>query len=227
METLQSISPVDSAEIQALCWHRVCKFNRMMKENIKTRAALASLLVMLSLTFRTFSFGQQQEAPVAVSARDAEAVAAFDKGVKDYVSLREGLEDKMPKLSTQSTPEQIEAHLKAFQEIVRKARAGAKPGSLFTPAIARYIRAAIRSEFKGKDLQEWRQTVMEAETKGVPLKVNYPYPEDKELLEMPPTLLLKLPKLPKQVKYRFVNRNMLLVDRENGLIVDYMRNALP
>jgi hypothetical protein len=200
----------------------------MMKENIKTRAILVSLLAMLSLIFAPASLGQQtQDTSLTVSARDSEAIAAFEKGVKDYVSLREGLEDKMPKLSPQSTPEQIAAHLTAFQEIVRKARAGAKPGALFTPAIARYIRAAIRSEFKGKELQEWRKTVMQAETKGVPLKVNFPYPEDKELLEMPPTLLLKLPKLPKQVKYRFVNRNMLLVDRENGLIVDYMRAALP
>jgi hypothetical protein len=38
---------------------------------------------------------------------------------------------------------------------------------------------------------------------------------------------LKLPQLPKQVKYRFVGRHLLLVDRENGLIVDYMKNALP
>ena len=44
---------------------------------------------------------------------------------------------------------------------------------------------------------------------------------------MPPYLLPKLPQLPKQVKYRFVGRNLLLVDRENGLIVDYMTNALP
>jgi hypothetical protein len=47
------------------------------------------------------------------------------------------------------------------------------------------------------------------------------------LLEMPATLLLRLPQLPKQVRYRFVGRNMLLVDRENGLIVDYMTNAVP
>jgi hypothetical protein len=199
-----------------------------MKETIKIRAVLASLLAILSLAFATSSFAQQtQKAPVAASDRDAQAIADFEKGVKEYVTLREGLEDQMPKLSPQSTPEQIEAHLKAFREIVRKARAGAKPGSLFTPAIAQYIRRTIRSEYKGKDLLELRQTVMEAETKGVPLKVNFPYPQDKELLDMPPTLLLKLPKLPKQVKYRFVNRNMLLVDRENGLIVDYMRAALP
>lgn len=44
---------------------------------------------------------------------------------------------------------------------------------------------------------------------------------------MPPTLLLNLPQLPKQVRYRFVGRNLLLVGRENGLIVDYLTGALP
>jgi hypothetical protein len=61
----------------------------------------------------------------------------------------------------------------------------------------------------------------------VPLRVNYPYPESKEFTEMPPTLLLMLPQLPKEVKYRFVGRNLLLVDRDNNVIIDYMTNALP
>ena len=75
---------------------------------------------------------------------------------------------------------------------------------------------------------ELRDAVLkESENKAVPLRVNYPYPESQELLEMPPTLLLRLPPLPKQLRYRFVRNNLLLVDRENGLIVDYMTNALP
>ncbi len=44
---------------------------------------------------------------------------------------------------------------------------------------------------------------------------------------MPPTILLNLPQLPPEVKYRFVGRNMLLVDRDTNLILDYMTNALP
>jgi hypothetical protein len=44
---------------------------------------------------------------------------------------------------------------------------------------------------------------------------------------MSPTLLLALPQLPKQVRYRFVGTNLLIVDRENHLIVDYMTNPLP
>ena len=42
-----------------------------------------------------------------------------------------------------------------------------------------------------------------------------------------PTLLAKLPQLPKEVRYRFVGRNMLLVDRESNVIIDYMPDALP
>lgn len=154
-------------------------------------------------------------------------MATFEQQVKDYVKLREGLEDKMPKLPEDSKPEQIDAHKASFQETVRNARAGAKHGDIFSPGAAEYIRATIRDEFKGQERQELRQTVFEAETQGVTVRVNYPYPESKELVEMPPTLLLRLPQLPKQVRYRFVGQYLLLVDRENGLIIDYMPNALP
>lgn len=199
-----------------------------MKHIIKTRTAAASFLVMLCLICPPASLGFGQQNPQGnISAKDKQTITAFEKSVKDYAALREQLEGKMPKLPEKSTPEQIEAHKKAFEDSVRTARVGAKQGDLFTPAIAKHIRATIRNEFKGKDRQELRKSVLEADTKGVPLRVNYPYPDNKELVEMPPTLLLKLPQLPKQVKYRFVNRHMLLVDRENGLIVDYMLDALP
>ena len=142
--------------------------------------------------------------------------------------MREQLEEKMPKLSKEAKPEEIQTHKTQFQERVRAARKGAKQGDVFTPEAMTFIRATIKDEFKGKERIEFRDTVLnEADTKAVPLRVNYPYPESQELLEMPATLLLRLPQLPKQVRYRFVGQNLLLVDRENGLIVDYMTNALP
>ena len=163
-----------------------------------------------------------------VSTPNKQIADAFQKRVKEYVKLREGLEEKMPKLSTEAKPEEIEVHKKRLQESVRAARTGAKHGDIFTPDAAALIRSIIKEEFKGKDRVELRKTVLvEAEVKAVPLRVNYPYPEAKEQLETPPTLLLKLPQLPKQIRYRFVGRNMLLVDRENGLIIDFMTNAVP
>ena len=163
-----------------------------------------------------------------LSPKDKVIFAAFEKRVKGYSKLREDLEGKMPKLSKEAKPEEIETHKKQFQERVRGARSTAKHGDLFTPEAAVLIRTIIKDEFKGRERVELRDTVLrESDTKAVPLRVNYPYPESQELLEMPPTLLLRLPQLPKQLRYRFVGRSMLLVDRENGLIVDYMTNALP
>jgi hypothetical protein len=170
---------------------------------------------------------QGPNAPPVLTPAEKETVKAFEKRVKEYVSLRESLERKLPSLSSEAKPEEIEAHKKAFEASVRKSRANAKPGDVFTPDIAGYIKTTIKTEFKGTDRKELRQTVLEADTKGVQVRVNYPYPETKELAQVPPTLLLKLPQLPKQVRYRFVRRHLLLVDRENGLIVDYIGNALP
>ena len=66
-----------------------------------------------------------------------------------------------------------------------------------------------------------------AANKGVKLRVNAEYPETEELVMMSPTLLLTLPKLPPELRYRFVGRSLLLLDRDSSLIVDFMPNALP
>ncbi|MEK6285776.1 MAG: hypothetical protein AABO57_08550 [Acidobacteriota bacterium] len=184
-----------------------------------------ALLTISSLAEARFMVQKQPSEP-AQTASQKKTVKRFEKRVKEYVRLRERLEGKLPGLSNQAKPERIEAHKKAFEDIVRKARANAKPGDILSSDIASYIRNTIKTEFKGTDRKQLRETILEADTKGVPLRVNYPYPETKELTQIPPTLLLKLPQLPKQVKYRFVGRHLLLVDRENGLIVDYMMNAL-
>lgn len=154
-------------------------------------------------------------------------VAAFNRHVKDYLKQRQKVAKKLPKLSKEATPEQIDAYQKSFVEALRSMRAGTKQGYIFKPDFKKYVITTINSEFPPRDKMEIKHTILEAETKGVPLRVNYAYPETKELTQIPPTLLLKLPTLPKEVKYRFVGRHMLLVDTDNGLIVDYTLNALP
>jgi hypothetical protein len=156
-----------------------------------------------------------------------QAVDTFEEAAKDYVKLRAQLEKKLPSLPEEATPEQITAHEEALKKLMGQARTGAKPGDIFNPQISEYIRTLIRAEFKGEDRRELRKTALEADTKGVPLRVNQPYPETKEFTEMPPTLLLELPLLPKDVRYRFVGRHMALIDAKNNVIIDYMTNALP
>jgi hypothetical protein len=161
------------------------------------------------------------------SESDKQAIRLFERRVKDYIKLRNRVKGKLPKLSKDSTAEQIQAFKTSFEQALRSARAGAKRGALFTPQTANYIDRMLQIEFKGKDRLQLREIVFEAENEGIPVRVNYPYPTSVELTEMPATLLLKLPQLPKELRYRFVGRNLLLVDRDNNLIVDYMVGALP
>ena len=165
--------------------------------------------------------------PVVVSPADKTAIQTFEKQVKDYVQLRDRVKANAPKLSKDSTPEQIQAYRTTLEQSLRTERAGAKRGDLFRPETADYIRRTLKIEFQGKDRQELRKTIFETELQGVVLRVNYPYAQSAEFSEMPATLLAKLPQLPKDLRYRFVGRNMLLVDRESNLIIDYMPEALP
>jgi len=153
--------------------------------------------------------------------------AEFEQRAREYVRMREGIEGQMPKLPKAATAEQIEAHKSELLKRVLAARTGATQGQIFTPAASAMIRSIIATEFKGRQREDLKKEVFEIAAQGVPVAVNVEYPESKEMLEVPATLLLALPQLPKQLRYRLVGTYLLLVDRENNLIIDFMPNALP
>ena len=61
----------------------------------------------------------------------------------------------------------------------------------------------------------------------VKLAVNASYPSAAPLSTVPPTVLLTLPILRKEVEYHFVNRDLVLLDVEANLILDFIKNAAP
>ena len=170
------------------------------------------------LTFSSLVLSAQVQDPV---------ITGFESRAKAYADERESIERSLPVLSKQATPEEVAAHKTAFLKAVQKARAGARQGSIFTPKTSTHLKKIIAVQLDVASRAELRKEVIEAENKAVAVRVNYPYPEAQEILEMPATLLQVLPQLPKQLKYRFVGRHLLLVDRENALIVDYVPNAVP
>jgi hypothetical protein len=193
-----------------------------MKEEIKNKSRIRLVLsICLGVLWALVATAHGQ------SINDKQVIKAFEGEVNEYVSLRNKIKEKLPKLSKDSTPEQIHAFMTSFEEATRAARAGAKRGEIFKTEISTYVRTTLKMHFRGEDRVELRKTIFEAENEAIPLRINYPYPQSQEFTEMPATLLLKLPQLPKELRYRFVGRNMLLVDRENNLIVDYMVDALP
>ena len=203
------------------------KTNKTQITVVTLSLMMTFLVVLLSVPSVAGKVIGWQAGTRVTTAQEKRMIAAFNRHVKDYLKQRERVKAKLPPLSKNATPEQIAAYQKSFVEALRAMRAGTKPGYIFNREFADYIRTIIKTEFPPHEKVEIRETILEADTKGVPLKVNYPYPETKELTQIPPTLLLKLPQLPKEVKYRYVGRHLLLVDTDNNLIVDYMLDALP
>lgn len=155
------------------------------------------------------------------------AAAGFRKKAVTYATKHRKIKSRLPALSTEATAEQVATHKASLLTAIKSSRRTVTQGNLFTPEVARLLRSIIRQSYSDAELAELRKTVIEAETVGVPIKVNAEYPEAKEKLEMPPRLLLALPQMPTEVRYRFVGKYMLLVDKETGLILDFMANAIP
>lgn len=179
-------------------------------------------LFVLLTVFCSVSSGQTP----ATQAKDP-AITEFETRAKAYAKERERIERTLAPLPKQAAPEEVAAHKAVFLKAVQASRSGLKQGSIFTPEISKYFKGLMAIQLGAAERAELRKEVIEAENKGVTVRVNYPYPETQEILEMPATLLQVMPQLPKQLKYRFVGRHMLLVDRENALIVDYITNAIP
>jgi hypothetical protein len=180
------------------------------------------VVVMLAAFFAADIVAQN-----AFSYEDQKMVKAFEKRTANYAKKRNKIEARLPKLGKAASIEEIAAYKLALQNAIQKERSNARVGEIFTRESAVLIRNMIKREFKGWEGSEIRQTVLEAETKGVPVAINVPYPDTAELVEMSPDLLLSLPQLPKSLRYRFVGRNLVIMDRDNALIIDYMTNALP
>jgi predicted phosphodiesterase len=181
---------------------------------------LFSLLFVLSLVFTS-------GAQTSLSKADQQTVKDLEKRLNRYAKDRQKLLERQPKIVEGATPEQIEAYKLRLQEAVQAIRVNARPGDFLTQQISLLIRDIINRELPGYAASEVRQSVLEADTKGVPVKVNMPYPATKELVEMSPALLLALPRLPDSLRYRFIGSNLVIMDKDNSLILDFISNALP
>jgi hypothetical protein len=157
---------------------------------------------------------------------DAQVLADFQKRVESYVELHKKLQKKGASIRETADPAKIQAAQQGLAERIRAARQTAKPGDIFTPEVQKVFRRLLTPELRGSGAAETKESIKEDAPKGVPLKVNAEYPENAPLPTVPPNLLAALPKLPEQLEYRFVNRDLILRDVQANLIVDFMRNAI-
>jgi hypothetical protein len=187
---------------------------------------------VLALVIADAGFAEAPANPTAVALKD------FADRVKAYVDLRKKLKAELPPLPEKAEATQIDAHRKALAQKIQAERRGAKRKDIFTADVRDVLLPIIREEFRGPDGGKSRETIQEgnpavegtADTgprARVKLVVNAPYPEGAPFSSVPPSLLAKLPNLPEGLEYRFVGRDLILLDTEAQLVVDFIGKAVP
>ena len=158
---------------------------------------------------------------------DAAAMADFKARVDDYADLHKRLATGDARQKKNSEPVDIHKAKAALAAKVQAARANARQGDFFTPAIRPVFRRLLAPELKGEDGRDAKAVLKDdAPAPGsVPFKVNATYPENQPLPSVPANLLLTLPSLPAPLEYRIVGQHLLLLDTASDLIVDYMLNV--
>ena len=195
---------------------------------MKRFVAILLLLCVVS-PFPAGGLAAQKRATPAKIQKPDVGFQAFLQRVQEYVRVHKQAESTLPALkSKEASPEAIAAHQKQLAEKIRAARAGAKPQDIFTSASLPAFQNAVRSAFQGPQAAHVRATLAEGSPiVKVRLNVNDLYPDGTPQTTVPPTLLLKLPKLPDEVEYRIVGRDLILLDVRANLVVDVLRDLLP
>jgi hypothetical protein len=150
--------------------------------------------------------------------------------LQEYVDLHAKLKRSLPKLSDNATPAQIEKNQRAFEALVGTARAGAKPGDIFTPEARPVIKRLLAGVFGGPDGRQLKASIMDenpVDPVALKLRVNSRYPDALPLSTVPLQVLQLLPKLTEDLEYRFIGDWLILLDTHAHEIADFIDNALP
>ena len=164
-------------------------------------------------------------------ARQAEALRHFEKEVAEYAELHA---KQLAKLGSRlpADAQETVATQKALARAIAAKRAKARPGDIFRPEVQPLFRRLIAEQLQGPDGLDARRALLEGNPEDedsvpVVVRVNAEYPPGAPRSTVPPSVLLTLPPLPECLHYRFVDRDLVLVDSVAQLIVDVLPAAVP
>lgn len=148
--------------------------------------------------------------------------ADFDARVLDYFKLRTTLEIGLPAQQVTDNPAyNIEIERRLARRI-RRARAGAQRGAIFTPAISAEFRRILQLVTTPGALE----AIMDDNPGAFRHRINGDYPKRRPLATMPGIFLQALPVLPDGLEYRFLGPNLILHDTRANVILDTMSCAV-
>lgn len=160
--------------------------------------------------------------------QDSLVAVEFQHRVDDYMKVHAQALAEIRPLKPTDAPEEIAEHRRRLAHKIREARRHARPGDLFTPEVSGLFRRIIATSFQAPDAAQVRTSLRRADpVPPMRLRVNARYPRGLPLQSTPPSFLIDLPRLPPGLEYRIVGRDLILLDVDAALIVDYLPQALP
>jgi hypothetical protein len=158
---------------------------------------------------------------------DARLMVEFNQRVNEYVDLHRKLEGKLPALASDATLEEVDAHQRALERLIQRARSNARQGDLFTKNIRALFRRNLYRVFKAPEGASLKAVIMEENPGPIRLSVNGRFPDGVPLPTVPPQVLDVLPRLPTELEYRFIGNRLVLLDVHAHTIVDIIDNPIP
>ncbi|MBV8207243.1 MAG: hypothetical protein JO041_10655 [Acidobacteria bacterium] len=150
----------------------------------------------------------------------------FNERIAKYMELRRKIQGGSPPAT--APPEKLLVYRDQLRDRIVAARSSTGQGDIFSPRTAEYFKRQLAAMLNGPHGGQIRASLKRAEpVHGIPVSVNGRYPPNVPLESTPPSLLLSLPLLPKELEYRVVNRDLVLRDKDANLIVDFIPDALP
>ena len=180
-----------------------------------------SLLLPLLLFFPLVTPAQRTDAP--------SVPPEFSEAVDHYVEIHRSVAASLGPEILCDTAEELQRQTWTFAAALRAATRGAREGDIFSPHVAKFFRAHIASVVR-ETRPDIAALLEETEEEGleepsVP-QVNAAFPWNTGAV-MWPSMLWRLPPLPEEVEYRFVGRDLVLLNVRANLVVDVLRDALP
>ena len=149
-------------------------------------------------------------------------MADFTTRMDAYAALRRSLEKGLPPLTVTDRPEEILRAERLLAERIRKARAGAGRGDIFTADIRRGFRQLLR-KVSNRGICA---AIADDNPREFRYAINGEYPKERPVSTVPPSILNVLPALPADVQYRFLDLDLILHDTRANIILDRIDVAI-
>jgi hypothetical protein len=153
----------------------------------------------------------------------------FDDRVNHYVRLHRRLERSLPPEHLFDDSEDMPVAGDPLRDALIDARPYAQAGSFFTPSVGYVITTRLERAIAGLGIAPGEVWIAmnRGFLSGVPdIRVNGRFPAIR-YMRIWPALLSALPALPKELEYRVVDRDLVLVDVHADLVIDILEDALP